>query len=199
MHAPDTPPRPLFDQPLSRVGEGSVPHEEGSDVWVYGFAYLVDGVRYVWPTYAVTGADFATRTEVPVPDEVAGCPYDTDQRRLITELGERDRIVWEIRRQVELDEQRSKARDLRAMELAKGDAILANAIRWHMGFEDGDASDPWMVEGIPFYQVGRNASHAFYVGAKDGQRYVIGQDYEDHDPPRVDAVETWDGGYYGHC
>ena len=62
-------------------------------------------------------------------------------------------------------------------------------------------------EGIAFFVAGRNASHEFYVGAKDGQRYVlaVGCDWEisedgeeefvcseDHWP-----VETW--GYIGHA
>ncbi len=62
--------------------------------------------------------------------------------------------------------------------------------------------EPYPVEGIVFYQVGRNASHEFYAGAKDGRRYTFtsGEDYDEdgnfRPDKRVYEVEKW--GYMGH-
>ena len=73
--------------------------------------------------------------------------------------------------------------DNRAMLMAKrvtDDETLQQILIAHYGYETkGDVEDlkkgvalrPQMEDGVPFYRVGRNASHSFYLGYKDGQLY----------------------------
>ena len=61
--------------------------------------------------------------------------------------------------------------------------------------------------GVTFFIAGRNASHEFYVGAKNGQRYVLSMtgDWEEDENGKevfvetedLRPVETW--GYIGHA
>ena len=104
-----------------------------------------------------------------------------------------------------------------AERLFSGNALAEEFLRWHMAFR-GEArvdESPYVVDGIPFYQVGRNASHAFYAGMLNGQLYrcALGEEVaedaqgnelldEDGFPvvtvePSVTAVEDMSG-YWGH-
>jgi hypothetical protein len=65
-----------------------------------------------------------------------------------------------------------EARDQLAKDYAEGDPILQEILRIHLEFNDGQIR-PLVHEGILFFQVGRNASHEFYVGLKDGKRFVL--------------------------
>ncbi len=91
-----------------------------------------------------------------------------------------------------------------AEKQSDGNDILAEALRWHLAFTGG-AVQPLEKDGITFYQVGRNASHEFFVGFKDGQRYVLSVCCDwDEDlqeavlEENVRAVDTWDNCYLGH-
>jgi len=67
------------------------------------------------------------------------------------------------------------ARDAMAQSLADrlhdGNALAVTMFRSHLEFEGSLELFPVEHEGISFYQVGRNASHEFYLGLKDGQAY----------------------------
>ena len=56
-------------------------------------------------------------------------------------------------------------------------------------------------EGIKFFIVGRNASHDFFIGTKDGKRFILsfgeGPD-EGSYRYRMEEVESWCGRYLGH-
>lgn len=74
-------------------------------------------------------------------------------------------------------------------------------IPWNIKFNGGESPDePFIVDGIRFWIVGRNASHEFCAGTKDGKRYsltvgegrVEGEYYR-----RLEEVEDFTG-YYGH-
>ncbi|MDO8425087.1 MAG: hypothetical protein Q7T01_01050 [bacterium] len=64
-------------------------------------------------------------------------------------------------------------RDALARETAGGNAVLEQVIRLHLEFRGGVLDEPHIADGVPFYTVGRNASHSFALGVgSDGQRYV---------------------------
>ncbi|MEK7158924.1 MAG: hypothetical protein AAB575_00420 [Patescibacteria group bacterium] len=63
---------------------------------------------------------------------------------------------------------------------------------------------PTMKGGIAFFQVGRNATHDFYMGMKDGKRYglYIGpgdcdENGRETTDVRITEVSDWKG-YWGH-
>ncbi|MBT5503780.1 hypothetical protein HOK15_06220 [Candidatus Falkowbacteria bacterium] len=92
-----------------------------------------------------------------------------------------------------------------AEKLHGGDERAESMIRMHLEFED--SLEPYSMEreGGMFYQVGRNASHQFYFGMKEGQayRYACGEGWEDEDTGEWNLdesqypVDNWDG-YCGH-
>ena len=65
------------------------------------------------------------------------------------------------------------------------DRLMQSVLRMSREFNDGYLCAPCQKEGIDFYPVGRNASHEFYLGVKDGRMYrmAIGEDsYETYKP-----------------
>jgi|SRR3989344_4695284 len=85
--------------------------------------------------------------------------------------------------------------------LANGDVILEEVLLWNMHFYGGRApSAPTKRKGIYFWMVGRNASHQFEAGMKNGKRYRYSFG-EGDDFRKVGAyikeVPDW-AGYYGH-
>ncbi len=85
---------------------------------------------------------------------------------------------------------------------------LAEIRRWHGEFVRyrSYGGPPVMRNGVRFYQVGRNASHEFFIGVDaDGQRYVhaVGENgWDENDNPiigeRIYPVESFAGHYLGH-
>lgn len=113
-------------------------------------------------------------------------------------------------RNLELEDfQIRQARQVEAHRLAAemGEALLATPIFYNMFFNDGAPDKPTFFQeqapGIPFFQVGRNSSHQFYMGAKDGQRYRVstGYDYTPEDGEifcvNLSKTDDWSG-YWGH-
>jgi len=76
--------------------------------------------------------------------------------------------------------------------------------------DDNPYTQPTSKNGISFYQVGRNASHSFYMGMKlqdDGEIHCYSGAYgEEFDEKTREwdhvfthhEVDSWSGGYYGH-
>jgi hypothetical protein len=62
------------------------------------------------------------------------------------------------------------------------DLLLRDVYSSHLWFlcdDRWEIEEPRIHEGVPFYQVGRNSSHEFYMGTKDGKRYKAdcGEEY----------------------
>ena len=68
----------------------------------------------------------------------------------------------------------------------------------HLNYTGGVEQSPTLVEGIEFYSVGHNASHNFYIGYKDGQKWRLSYCLaDDEDAQHLTKVDHFDG-YYGH-
>lgn len=113
----------------------------------------------------------------------------------------------EVRRQGEEDMQIAKNRREKAEELSKGDRALRWVLLNAMSYANGEATPTkfdWTTKvdpSIEFYQLGRNASHSFYAGVKDGQRWYLSQDDDpqDREDIFVKRVGSFDEiGYWGH-
>ncbi|MFH1430355.1 MAG: hypothetical protein ABIG71_02405 [Candidatus Uhrbacteria bacterium] len=77
------------------------------------------------------------------------------------------------------DEAIIDAREALVRERANGDEVLAEVLSRHVEYQNGRVDEsPRVHDGVTFYIVGRNASHEFYAGAKDGRRFVMS--YGDH-------------------
>ena len=93
-----------------------------------------------------------------------------------------------------------------AEQLHAGNPQAVEMFKAHLDFNDGDVdSDPLEYNGVVFYQVGRNASHQFFFGMKDGQayRYSCGEGWEDEETGKWELEELFDpvddfSGYCGH-
>lgn len=81
-------------------------------------------------------------------------------------------MIARVLADVEADFEIAAARCALAAERAHGDELLAIAIRTHLEYTGGRLDAPEVVDGIAFYAVGRNASHEFAIGTKDGKCYV---------------------------
>jgi len=110
-------------------------------------------------------------------------------------LAEEDKIIKELRKNlaVELAAEHFKGSPLAIQ-------MFATAIWYGSICESGE--EPCMeVNGIRFWQVGRNASHEFFMGMKntvEGVSCFSGSEaYEE--PFSYREKESWAGGYYGHC
>jgi len=143
--------------------------------------------------------------------EETGEVYDHATRTEITD----DAVVSAVMTLIDQDKETLAAREAFAVEMSNGDPILARVLTWHLWFNTS-LGNPYRVEGVDFYEVGRNSSHQFYAGVKDGQRYRMssGYDstYDEKGEPILDShgyeveelvqnvseVSSFDG-YYGHC
>lgn len=103
------------------------------------------------------------------------------------------------------EEQIKKNCRAQLIETLSGTCEIKKAIlRMHMDYNRGRSIDkPTIIDDIEFYRVGHNASHEFYAGVKEGQRYVYttGEEgYSEEDGPiyeeNIYPVEQW--GYLGH-
>jgi hypothetical protein len=109
---------------------------------------------------------------------------------------------------LEADDQRiADARFQIAKDYAEGDPVLEEILKIHLEFTSGNI-EPIAHGGILFFQVGRNASHEFYAGTRDGKRYVLAggekSEYDEngdtisseHQYSLREVGENW--GYIGH-
>jgi hypothetical protein len=87
-------------------------------------------------------------------------------------------IVAEIREQKAKDLFILQARDWLVIEMSEGDEILEGIYKMHIRYNSGEIDDPDIYQGVPFWPVGRNASHEFYLGVSNGQRYRMSEGYE---------------------
>lgn len=130
------------------------------------------------------------------------CDRDRDHTFPVTKDQKAVKEILKMRRE---NHNISKARALHAKELAKGDPDMKVILEWHMAFEDGPISEPIIKDGITFYKVGRNASHDFYAGTKDGKKYAYSVYKEwvgESDTPilheNIREIEDWGREYMGH-
>lgn len=117
-------------------------------------------------------------------------------------------VVLEVLKLVEEDKTITEARDRMAELLSKGDEKLTAILRWHTEFNSGHIDTcPTVKAGIAFYQVGRNASHEFYLGVKDGKVYgcSVGEGCYDNETGQYELdesepyeVDLNNPGYMGH-
>jgi len=98
-----------------------------------------------------------------------------------------------------------------------GDRRAREIFYRNMWFQNGAVGNPIEIRGILFYKMGRNASHEFYAGIKDGKLYQcsIGEDvicdadgnyvrdeYGDlwwGEVMRVSEIPRLEAAYWGHC
>ncbi|MDF1497366.1 MAG: hypothetical protein P1P90_04885 [Patescibacteria group bacterium] len=120
-------------------------------------------------------------------------------------LAEDDPRVAEIIELAEEDIEISEARDVYTRELAEGDEVLAYILRCALDYGRGQIEDPEVQDGITLYKVGRNASHEFFLGFKDGKLYKAafcpdvdenGKLYEGWSGPK--EIDGLMGLYLGH-
>jgi hypothetical protein len=119
-------------------------------------------------------------------------------------------LIARVKRLAAEDAEVLAQRDAIAKQQADGDPLLEAVIRQHLWFTDGWLDEPHALvpdghtDSVDFYMVGRNASHQFSVGTKDGRRftYSAGESCEEDEDgiPGLDEscreVEEW--GYIGH-
>ena len=207
--------QPLYERDYRYAGHISTMHEmHGTWYAMKGRYYLMDYSMERKQYLIVEGwQDVKTHMELS-PDHPAiasflNVPYDLEARAFITGV-EGERIATEILRMKKEDEAIASARTARVHELAQGDAILAEILGWHMEYNRGRISELTIKEGVTLYQVGRNASHDFYAGVKNGQRYhysyaegapIVDPETGEERGYKMDEslreVEDFEG-YYGH-
>jgi hypothetical protein len=147
-------------------------------LWDDFFSYLFDDHEYL-----------KGRKGIFIQDENGNlAPCDDPKIRSSVEMLEaEDRKVCDARARL-------------AIRYSEGDPILERILWIHLEF-NGGRIDPHPHEGILFFSVGRNASHQFSVGVKDGKCYVysIGESSREgewEEEVREVASDNW--GYVGH-
>ncbi len=124
-------------------------------------------------------------------------------RELVTD----QTIIDQIKAMHAEDQTIDAKRDAIAKDLAEklhgGDERAEYMIRLHLEFEDSLEPSPTERKGILFFPVGRNATHEFYFGMKDGKsfRCSVGPCWDDNGEEGLDIlvseVKDWSG-YCGH-
>ena len=96
------------------------------------------------------------------------------------------------------------ARRFFAQQAGGKNEILSFILRSHMAFNDGAPEDPVIRNEISFYKVGRNSTHTFYMGTKDGKRYRLSMYFDYYNEEKksflreeMQEIPNWDG-YWGH-
>src|SRR3989339_405386 len=145
---------PLREQPLERRGYFSASRTAtGEDI--VGTLYSLENKEYVLtdgPEGRLVIFHDIGNGEFPVV-------VDQNIIEQVLQMDRKDHSIFE-------------ARKAYAKEMANGDLVLEEVLIGHMDFNNGHISKPEVQEGINFYQLGRNASHDFYAGTKDGKKYV---------------------------
>lgn len=67
---------------------------------------------------------------------------------------------------------------------------------WHVSFRQGYLDEPDIINGIPFWQIGRNASCQFSIGVLNGQRWRYAYCDGDAEPSVRPTADF--SGYHGH-
>lgn len=183
----------------TRERGGKLKHEQGLYHFGSFWGHLEDGTE-------ISGDTFGRGDEEYIL--IKGTDGSRSIRQLSTEGSpvvenpEAEKIMKEIEVLLRANEEITNARKVYAKELAKGDSILEDILLWHMDFTNGRVEVPSDEKGIKFYQVGRNASHAFYAGTKDGKKYSLaigeapGEGPDGDDEKTFGEVKDWD--YMGH-
>jgi hypothetical protein len=107
-------------------------------------------------------------------------------------------IIDQVHRVVGLAATVGQARDILAERHSGNDPIFRRLLRWHIWYNDGYIGEPQVIEGVPFWPVGRNASCSFFAGYLNGQRYRYSWCEGDEGEPHATPVDEW-AGYYGHA
>lgn len=80
--------------------------------------------------------------------------------------------------------------------------IIAEVKKMHKEFVGEHAYRAKVVEheGVTFSIVGQNASHDFFIGTKDGKRFILSvANWEDGSSEECcREVDSWEGEYLGH-
>ena len=162
----------------------------------YGYAQYIHGKQF-----RIGFVDWtAPGEEYIIEDETKSVYHKAENQ--ITPVTCED-IINEIRDQNIQDALIHTARKHLAKLAAGGDPIIAGIFSIHIQFNGGEIDDPLILENIPFWQVGRNSTHGFYLGVKDGQRYRMSE-YWDWDKEEGDRLEQQISpvddfsGYIGH-
>jgi hypothetical protein len=107
-------------------------------------------------------------------------------------------------RRLSREEKLANKREFVAKAIALDDSILFDIISAHLGYMGSKLPITIVKNGIELYCVGRNASHEFYLGRKNGEtwKYVVGESVEEDEDgyPKVECRMTKieDIGYCGH-
>lgn len=170
---------PLYERPLHP--QGAVYSLDDEDHWD-GETYRLNGVRYILVK--------KNGKVIIYIDEKGDEITDPATIKLVLNAAKENEEIREARKN-------------HAIELAQGDQDLQEILEWHMEYSNGPIN-PFEEDGITFYQVGRNSSHEFYAGIKDGKKYrlTVGESgLEDEDgevlfESKISEVDEWD--YMGH-
>ena len=80
--------------------------------------------------------------------------------------------------------------------------VIAEVQKMHKEFVGKHAYRARVVEheGVTFYSVGQNASHDFFIGTKEGKRFILSvANWEDGSSEEHSyEVDSWNGKYLGH-
>lgn len=166
----------------------------------YGYQSYVEGTQY-----NIGFVDRHNRGEAYILEEVAGgvgAVYKKSSRITLHLVNDQD-IIDEILNQRTQDMMIIASRYFLAKKAAGDSQPLYRIFHININFNGGTLDEPTIVDGIPFWQVGRNASHGFYMGYQDGQLYRMSEGYEWDDQGNsvldrhVTPVEDFMG-YIGH-
>jgi|GEM_PF-2368409 hypothetical protein len=120
--------------------------------------FSVDGKRYLVSHAPEAWGEYPPQIET-----------DDHEKVPVTDLA----IHKELARMMKEDVDIRKARTDLVKELANGDEDLEHIYLLNIYFNQGELDDPKTESDIGFYQVGRNASHLFFFGARDGKKYMM--------------------------
>ena len=122
---------------------------------------------------------------------------DYESREVITEGAEKVKKAYEV--ELCHEQRRHEQRDEHAAFLASQCGYGHEEARWvfYAAIEYADGEPKCIVkDGIGYYQIGRNASHDFYIGFdSEGQMWKAADDYESWSAYKIDSLE---GHYFGH-
>jgi hypothetical protein len=161
---------PLHERKLNCTGYCST-NIEGTDSRIAGDTFDVDGRTFI------------------LTNERRPRVYDETERRMVSADEDLYQRVLDMEQQ---DYDVMKARDEYAVHLAHGDEILASVYRCALEYGNGQIEEPETHDGVTLFKVGRNASHMFFLGAKDGKMYKAALCY-DYDEVNDKTIEDWSG------
>jgi len=147
-------------------GSWSTGHQED-----YGYSSFVNGTQY-----NIGYVDYKNRGQAFVLEENTHEIYVKDSNYL--HRVENPEIIDEVRNQRAQDLIILASRYYLARQAAGDDPVLYRIYEQNINYNAGAIDEPTIVDEIPFWQVGRNASHGFYFGYRDGQLYRMSEGYE---------------------